>query len=33
MVKNPWHAQFGKEMEPHVVSGTNQWEIFRIVEE
>ena len=32
MVKNPWHAQFGKEMEPHVVSGTNQWEIFRIVE-
>ena len=32
MAKAPWHHQFGKEIEPHVVSGTNQWEIFRVIE-
>lgn len=26
------HARWGKEMEPHVVSGTSMWNIFRIVE-
>lgn len=26
------HAKWGKEMEPYVVSGTNQWQIFRIVD-
>jgi len=26
------HAKWGKEMEPHVVSGTSLWQIFRIVE-
>jgi hypothetical protein len=25
------HAKWGKEMEPFVVSGTSQWQIFRIV--
>jgi hypothetical protein len=24
------HAAWGKELEPHVVSGTNRWEIYRI---
>lgn len=27
----PAHAQWGKEMEPLVVSGTNRWEVFRII--
>ena len=26
------HARWGKEMEPHVVSGTSLWQIFRVVE-
>ena len=26
------HAKWGKKMEPHVVSGTSLWQIFRIVE-
>ena len=26
------HAKWGKELEPFVVSGTSQWQIFRIVE-
>jgi hypothetical protein len=26
------HAKWGKQMEPHVVSGTSLWQIFRIVE-
>ena len=25
------HAAWSKELEPHVVSGTNNWEIYRIV--
>jgi hypothetical protein len=32
MAKIPAHAKFGKELEPHIVSGSNRWEIFRIVE-
>lgn len=27
----PYHREWGKEIEPHVVSGTNRWEIFRVV--
>ena len=30
MAKNPQHQQFGKELEPHVVSGTNHWEFYRV---
>jgi hypothetical protein len=26
------HKQWGKELEPHVVSGTNRWEIYRLLE-
>jgi hypothetical protein len=25
----PGHAAWGKELEPHIVSGSNKWEIFR----
>lgn len=25
------HAQWSKELEPHIVSGTHRWEIFRVV--
>ncbi|MBI2960079.1 MAG: hypothetical protein HYY28_07180 [Betaproteobacteria bacterium] len=25
------HKQWGKDMEPHVVSGTNRWEIYRVL--
>lgn len=28
----PFHKQFGKEMEPCIVSGSNKWEIFRPIE-
>ncbi|MGB8623955.1 MAG: hypothetical protein WCD16_14165 [Paracoccaceae bacterium] len=28
----PEHAKWGQEMEPHVVSGSNYWQIFRVVE-
>jgi hypothetical protein len=27
----PAHQQWGKELEPHVVSGTSRWEIFRVL--
>ena len=26
------HKQWGKDLEPYVVSGTNRWEIFRVVD-
>lgn len=26
------HARWGEEMEPHVVSGSSLWQIFRVVE-
>ncbi|BCP53212.1 hypothetical protein K32_18290 [Kaistia sp. 32K] len=29
--KNPAHAAWGKKLEPHVVSGTSRWSIFRVV--
>ncbi|MEX6504176.1 hypothetical protein [Pseudomonas zhanjiangensis] len=25
------HKQWSKELEPHVVSGTNRWEIYRVL--
>ena len=31
LAKIPQHAQWGKELEPHVVSGTSRWEIFRVL--
>jgi hypothetical protein len=27
----PAHQQWGKDLEPHVVSGTSRWEIFRVL--
>ncbi len=32
MAKMPAHKQFSKELEPHIVSGSNRWEILRVVE-
>jgi hypothetical protein len=29
--KNPAHAEWGKELEPFVVSGSSAWQIFRVV--
>ena len=31
LAKIPAHKQWSKEMEPHVVSGTNRWEIYRVL--
>lgn len=30
MAKHPYQKQFGKDLEAHIVSGTNRWEIFRV---
>jgi len=27
----PAHQQWSKELEPHVVSGTSRWEIYRLL--
>jgi hypothetical protein len=27
----PAHKQWSRELEPHVVSGTNRWEVYRLV--
>lgn len=27
----PAHQQWGKDLEPHVVSGTSRWEIYRLL--
>jgi hypothetical protein len=32
MAKVPAHKKFAQELEQHVVSGTNRWEILRVVE-
>jgi len=32
MSKNPYHAQYLKELEPHIVSGSNVWQIYELVE-
>jgi len=29
--KNSAHKQWGKDLEPYVVSGTPRWEVFRLV--
>ena len=29
--RNPAHQQWGKDLEPHVVSGTSRWEILRVL--
>ncbi|MGH6855939.1 MAG: hypothetical protein ACREDX_06525 [Aestuariivirga sp.] len=29
--KNPAHAEWSKELEPHIVSGTAYWTILRVV--
>jgi hypothetical protein len=26
------HQQFGKDLEPIIVSGSNRWEVFRVVD-
>jgi len=26
------HAEWSRKLEPHVVSGTNQWEVYRVIE-
>ncbi|SRR5258706_3627295 len=31
LAKIPAHVQWSKELEPLVVSGTNRWEIFRVI--
>lgn len=28
---HPDHAAWGLELEPHIVSGTSRWEIFRVI--
>jgi hypothetical protein len=32
MGKNPKHRQFSKKLEPLIVSGTNRWDILRVVD-
>jgi hypothetical protein len=29
--KNPAHAKWGKDLEPHVVSGSARWTIYRVL--
>ena len=32
LANNDAHQQWGKKLEPHVVSGVSNWQIFRVVE-
>ena len=32
MNKNPYHAQYLKELEPHIVSGSNIWQVYELVD-
>ncbi|MEZ4294825.1 MAG: hypothetical protein R3B70_07600 [Polyangiaceae bacterium] len=32
MGKNPYHAQYLKELEPHIMSGSNEWKIYEVAE-
>lgn len=32
MSKSPYHGQYMKELEPHVVSGSTSWHVLNIVE-
>lgn len=31
MAANPAHVQWGKDLAEHIVSGSNHWEVFRVV--
>ncbi|WEK49269.1 MAG: hypothetical protein P0Y66_16190 [Candidatus Kaistia colombiensis] len=31
IAKTPAHAEWGKRLEPHVVSGTSRWSILRVM--
>ena len=30
--QHPYHSQFGKDLEPLIVSGTNHWSVMRVVD-
>jgi hypothetical protein len=32
MARLDGHAEWGRRMEPHVVSGTNNWEVYRVIQ-
>lgn len=32
MAKNPYHAQYLKELEPHIMSGSNIWQVLELVD-
>ena len=32
LAKLEGHAEWGRQLEPHVVSGTNNWEVFRVIQ-
>ena len=32
MRKNPHHAQYLKEIDPHIVSGSNVWHVLEVIE-
>jgi hypothetical protein len=32
MATLPAHQQFGKQLEPLIVSGSNKWEVYRVVD-
>ena len=32
MGKNPKHGKFSKKLEPLIVSGTNRWDVLRVVD-
>jgi hypothetical protein len=32
LAKNEAHQQWGRKLEPHVVSGVSNWQIFRVIE-
>lgn len=32
MPKHAYHKKFSDELEPHIVSGTNRWEVFRVLD-
>ena len=32
MAKNPYHAQYLKELEPHIMSGSNLWQVLELVD-
>ena len=32
MVELPHHKVYAKELEQHIVSGSNRWEVFRVVQ-